>query len=247
MANPSEPLPRSAAEFARLARRVRSEAAVFALLDRVAREAAGHRSASRKRKGVPRAAESRQLRVFERRLLEITRSPRVLQTRGWELGSSVFESWSHLVALRSPHFAIRLKRWIGGRDPHVAALSAMHLAWMGRQSDLPLLRRLVRSGNPRMLYAVSHGARCYLRSASVGPRAAHVLARALTEYVTGVRVPRPGVRDEIDPYRRAFESILRLLLETLGRKKTKRLLAAPSGSMRQPRALRVAIGDLKLA
>lgn len=149
-------LPESMAAFRRIVAAAKREPAREELLVRVCRELPRYESVvlGRRLAEVGRTPEGR---LFEARLLEFVREPKVGRRYDGGLQLSHHSAWGDLVALRSRRFATMLRRWFAGADPILAAEAGKHLAWMGMEADRARVVLALREGSWRMRGEVALG------------------------------------------------------------------------------------------
>ncbi len=193
---PPKPLPQDPPAFARLVAELKLEDHRYALYWAIAGELRGQSKvyASRKRPAIARTKDGR---VYESRLLALTRVPAFHAMYGG-LQPSHFQAWSDLVHLRSPEFAARLRGWLRSKESEFGCAAAEHLAWMGLKSDMPRMFRMLGTARWKVRGFVAEGLARACLHGHVDAGTARRCFDALTKMVCGeVKVPRTIEADEV--------------------------------------------------
>jgi hypothetical protein len=145
-----------------------------------------------------RPVRSPPLRLFEARLLAISRRPvrDSFLKRHKDLDVIQGYAWRDLLDIQSDAFMSLLKRLLR-TTPWVRPDVLMHLAWSGRDLHLPIVLRALKSPKPWEVYKVASGLGLAVMHKRAGPRFAKRAFEALVPFVTGrVNLGRTdGARD----------------------------------------------------
>lgn len=230
-------LPQSIPAFRKLVAAQRTEEALEALYKQTQAEWRRYSAIFRHGPNRPAEADTPEGRLFERRLLEIVRTPRGRQEYGWRVWSGQYTAWGDLVRMRSEPFRRMLRQWIAGSHRNLAAQAAMHLAWMGRKADVPALRRIIGAAGPRMIDEVASGAAHAVQHKRMEPGVTEQLLRAMTPYITCAKRLRPASPDARNG---ALSSIVTFTMRA-DRRAAIRLLSGPAVLRPDNPALRSAL------
>ncbi len=183
-------LPESMAAFRRIVAAAKREPAREELLVRVCRELPRYESVvlGRRLAEVGRTPEGR---LFEARLLEFVREPKVGRRYDGGLQLSHHRAWGDLVALRSRRFVTMLRRWITDDDRILAAEAGQHLAQLGMDADASRVVGALEGGTWRMRRGIGLGLKLGADAGLMSERFRRRVFDAVVPLVCGeVNIPR---------------------------------------------------------